>query len=52
MERYNKTLERNKLPCGQLISQLKRYIQIAISSGNLNMPVYESKLVNLNKGGK
>ena len=34
-------------PSGKTISQVKRYIQKATLFGNLNMPIYESKLVNL-----
>jgi hypothetical protein len=37
-------------PAGNSSAHFKRYIQEATSSGNLNMPIYESKMVNLNKG--
>ena len=45
---HNKSKETNQKPaCEFLIAHFKRYIKVATLSENLNMPIYENKLVNL-----
>jgi len=44
---YNKLVEPINYPAGNLLAHFKRYIQEATLSGNLNMPIYKSKSVNL-----
>jgi len=47
-ETDNKNEETNHLPSGKIIAHDSRYIQEATLYGSLNMPIYESKLVNSN----
>ena len=46
----NKPVEPINYPADNLSAHFKRYIQKAALYGSLNMPIYENRLVNLNKG--